>query len=130
MLKEHASNIREILKQKNEEYARDHGEDLFKATNKTAAGLAALEQPARDYAGYQAAIDNLYFLFREASGTRLGSKLPQSFVDVNDLRTAERHDVDHGKPGKVRGKRKKLGATFKRYFTTTRRSVFSQVSAA
>jgi len=41
-----------------------------------------------------------------------------TFVDVNDLRTELRHDVDHGKSGKVRAKRKKLGLTFHKYSGT------------
>jgi len=38
---------------------------------------------------------------------------------VNHLRTAERHDVDHGAPSKVRAKRKKLGSIFQKYSGNT-----------
>jgi hypothetical protein len=57
----------------------------------------------------------LYFLFYEGAGTRLDGKKPQSFVDVNALRTDLQHDVDHGKAPKVRVKRKRLGTIFRKY---------------
>jgi hypothetical protein len=60
-------------------------------------------------------MDDLYFLFREAVGSRLGSDCPESFSDVNTLRTDIRHDVDHGDAGKIRGKRAKIGRTFEKY---------------
>jgi hypothetical protein len=59
-------------------------------------------------------IDDLYFLFRESAGTRLGS-WPASFAHINDLRTDLRHDVDHGDEAKIRSKRRKAGMTFKLY---------------
>ena len=60
-------------------------------------------------------MDDLYFLFRESSGTRLGGNWPTSFADVNELRTDLRHDVDHGDAGKVRSKRRKIGKIFQKY---------------
>lgn len=66
-------------------------------------------------AGYKAFIDDLYFLFCESVGQRLGTQPPQSFADVKTLRTDLQHDVDHGDQGKVKAKRKKIGATFKKY---------------
>lgn len=106
--------VRNLVPTINESYSRTHGTDLFKATNKTASALAAIGKRAKDYTAYQKWIDNMYFIFRESLGTRL-STWPQSFADVNDLRTAEQHDVDHGKRSKVSTKRKKLGAIFKKY---------------
>ena len=41
--------------------------------------------------------------------------MPKSFADVNELRTDIRHDLDHGKPGKVRAKRRKIGKVFATY---------------
>ena len=64
---------------------------------------------------YKTLIDDLYFLFRESVGPRLESDWPVSFVDVNQLRTDLRYDVDHGKPGKARAKRRKLGGVFAKY---------------
>lgn len=99
----------------NSAYAASHGEDLFKATNKTTQALLNLGKPAADMTGYSAFIDDLYFVFRESIGQRLTSALPQSFIDVNTLRTDLQHDVDHGEQGKVRAKRKKIGTTFNQY---------------
>jgi hypothetical protein len=65
--------------------------------------------------GYQTLVDDLYFLFRESIGARLNGKLPKSFSDVNTLRTDIRHDVDHGKRGQVRKKRKAIGGVFEKY---------------
>jgi len=99
----------------NTAYAAKHGEDLFKATNKTSQALLRVGKPVADLAGYKALIDDLYFVFREGVGQRLDGRLPQSFVDVNTLRTDLQHDVDHGPSGKVAKQRKRIGATFAKY---------------
>jgi hypothetical protein len=99
----------------NTAHAATHGVDLFKATNKTAQALLSLRKPLKDLATYKGFIDQLYFLFRESVGQRLGDTIPESFKDVNTLRTDLQHDVDHGDLGKVKAKKKKIGATFKKY---------------
>ncbi len=88
---------------------------MFKATNKTAQAFLTLGKPIKTLAQYTALIDNLYFLFRESIGQRLEGRLPQSFSDVNLLRTELRHDVDHGDKPKIRKKRKKIGETFAKF---------------
>jgi hypothetical protein len=74
-----------------------------------------IRKPITTLQGYENLIDDVYFLFRESAGTRLGATLPTSFVHVNDLRTDLRHDVDHGDAGKVRAKKRKAGTTFALY---------------
>lgn len=111
--------IRNLIEQQNEKYARDKGEDLFKATNKTANALAKIGYCIRNYREYQDWIDRLYFVFRESVGTRLKNKWPTSFSDINLLRTAEQHDIDHGKKRKVKSKRLKIGQCFKKYSGVT-----------
>jgi hypothetical protein len=54
-------------------------------------------------------------MFKLFCGASLGGSPPSSFGDVNALRTDLRHDLDHGKPGKVRSKRRKSGAIFFKY---------------
>lgn len=98
----------------NSAYSAVHGKDLFKATNKTATAQAILRDPVNNLAQYQTLVDNLYFLFWEGPGDRLGDAVPQSFIDVNTLRTDLQHDVDHGKPTNVKAKKKKIGATFQK----------------
>jgi hypothetical protein len=107
--------IAALVNQINSRHAAGKGEDLFKATNKTAQSLLRIRKPARDLSGYEALIDDLYFLFRESVGTRLGGTWPTSFVHIKDLRTDLRHDVDHGDEAKIRSKRRKAGTTFKLY---------------
>lgn len=114
-VKELAENIGAHIGRLNSAYAGSHGGDLFKATNKTTQALLNLGKPAADLIGYSVFIDDLYFLFWESIGQRLGSSRPQSFIDVNTLRTDLQHDVDHGEEGKVRTKRKKIGTTFNQY---------------
>lgn len=99
----------------NSSYSAIHGKDLFKATNKTATAQAQLKEPIADYDQYKSLIDNLYFLFWEGPGERLGDTPPLSFVDVNTLRTDLQHDVDHGKASNVKAKKKKIGTTFQKY---------------
>jgi hypothetical protein len=108
-----AREIQRLIHSINEVYATTHGEDLFKATNKTVPALATLDRSITSVDNYRAWIDDLYFLFWESTGTRLDGAVPTSFADVNSLRTSTQHDVDHGK--KVTAKRKKLGSDFAKY---------------
>lgn len=113
-----AESIRELIAQANEIHAANHGEDLFKATSKTARAQARLGKAIRNATDYQRLIDDLYFLCRESVGSRLSS-WPSAFADVNTLRTELRHDVDHGDAGKTRAKRRKAGKVFKKYSGAT-----------
>jgi hypothetical protein len=113
-VRELAEGVAAHITRINAGYAATHGEDLFKATNKTAQALLAIGRPVSDLKGYSSLMGDLYFLFREAIGQRLQA-LPESFVDVNTLRTDLQHDVDHGEKGKIRAKRKKIGDTFQKY---------------
>ncbi|MDQ3667811.1 MAG: DUF262 domain-containing protein [Acidobacteriota bacterium] len=108
-------SITQLIDQLNKKYAANAGEDLFKATNKTAQALLRIRKPVKKLDEYEALIDDLYFLFRESVGSRLGNTWPDSFSDVNDLRTDLRHDVDHGDGGKVRSKRRKIAKAFAKY---------------
>ncbi len=111
--------IRKLVALRNEEYAMQKGKDLFKATNKTAQALAGIGSCVSDYNEYSSWIDTLYHLFRESAGTRLQGNWPRSFADVNILRTAERHDVDHGRKTTVKSKRIRFGNCFKKYAGVT-----------
>ena len=108
-------SIVQLINQINGKHAAKAGDDLFKATNKTTQALLRIRKPLKDLDGYEAFIDDLYFLFRESAGTRLEGMWPLSFGHIKDLRTDLRHDVDHGDAAKVRSKRRKAGATFKLY---------------
>ena len=108
-------SISSLIDQVNKKYAASNGEDLFKATGKTAQAQIKLRKAITNLEDYKAFIDNLYFLFRESVGSRLQNGWPASFADVNDLRTDLRHDVDHGEAAKVRSKRRKFGKIFARY---------------
>jgi hypothetical protein len=108
-------SVRDLVHAVNKAYGAKHGEDLFKPTNNTARALARLGTPITDFGEYKVFMDDLYFLFRESVGQRLGTSWPDSFLDVNTLRTELRHDVDHGDAAKVRAKKKKAGGTFTKY---------------
>ena len=111
-------SIAELVRQLNGTHAAKKGEDLFKPTNKTAQAFLNVRKPIKDIQSYGTLIDDLYFLFRESVGTRLGENWPASFMDINSLRTDLRHDVDHGDAAKVRAKRRKAGTTFTTYAGT------------
>ena len=108
-------SIAQLIDHLNTKHAANRGEDLFKATNKTAQALVRIRKTAKSLEEYKVLMDDLYFLFRESVGSRLGDNWPASFADVNILRTDLRHDVDHGDAGKVRSKRLKIGKTFEKY---------------
>jgi hypothetical protein len=114
-IKELGDSIATLIHTINTAYAAENGEDLFKATNKTTYAITTIGKSISDYTGYQKLIDNLYFVFHEGVGTRLDVKRPDSFVDVNTLRTELQHDVDHGDKAKVKAKRAKAGVTFEKY---------------
>jgi len=99
----------------NSAYAGVNGCDLFKPTNKTTQALTRLGKPISNHSDYQRLVDDLYFLFHEGIGNRLGNSKPKSFAEVNDLRTELQHDLDHGKKSKVAAKRKKVSSTFAKY---------------
>jgi len=110
-----AAKIAELVASKNEQYSAANGEDLFKATNRTTRALRNIGQPINDYEGYKNLMDELYFLFHESVADRLEGRVPHSFRDINTLRTDLRHDLDHGKKGKVKSKKTKTGKTFSKY---------------
>jgi hypothetical protein len=110
-----ASDIARMISEINEQYSAQHGEDLFKPTNRTVQAQANIGSPLQGYDSYKNFIDDLYFLVKEGIGNRLGNNIPVSFDDVNILRTEIQHDVDHGTKSKTRAKKKKAGDTFRKY---------------
>ena len=99
----------------NEQYAAQHGKDLFKATNRTVQAQTNLSKTIADFDGYKSFIGDLYFLFWESVGSRLDGRMPPSFEDVKMLRTGLQHDVDHGRGTRVKAKKLKIGQVFKKY---------------
>jgi hypothetical protein len=114
-LKEAGERVGKLISAINEAYSAKHGEDLFKPTNRTVTALTQLGKRIGSIADYQRLVDDAYFLFRESVGQRLDSAVPQSFNDVNQLRTDLQHDLDHGDKKKVAAKKKRIGATFRKY---------------
>jgi hypothetical protein len=114
-----AAAIQKLVASINERYSADKGEDLFKPTNKTVLSQLKLGRPVAGYEDYKALIENLYFLFHEGVGQRLAGKTPESFKDINTLRTGIQHDVEHGSTSKVRLKKKQIGETFGKYGGTS-----------
>lgn len=110
-----AKEIRTAISGLNKVYAAKHGADLFKATNKTAQAQSDIGHPIVSFEEYKTLVENLYFLLWEGPGSKLVGIQPQSFKDVNVLRTEEQHDVDHGKSGAVKKKKLEHSATFKKY---------------
>ena len=108
-------SIASLIEKVNERYSAQTGDDLFKPTNKTVGAVSRFRDAIYDFASYKAFIDDLYFVFHEGVGQRLTGKTPTSFLDVNLLRTALQHDVDHGKAKAIAAKKIKLADTFKKF---------------
>lgn len=108
-------SISGLIEKANTKYAAKHGADLFKATNKTVKALQNIQRVVKNYDDYKIFVGDLYFVFWESIGERLGTNVPGAFKDVNALRTDLEHDLDHGKQKKVTAKRKKISATFAKY---------------
>jgi hypothetical protein len=113
-IEELGQNVAQLIPQINSAYSARNGVDLFKITNQTATTLSNLHKPINGLVGYEKMIDGLYFLLHEGPGSRLQHK-PESFLDVNALRTEIRHDVDHGKESDVAKKRKRNAKAFAKY---------------
>ncbi|MEO7797078.1 MAG: DUF262 domain-containing protein [Opitutaceae bacterium] len=114
-----ASDIRTHYYRANKVYSARHGEDLFKVTNESTNALVALDSPATNKQKYGDLVDGLYFLIYEGSGAckRLGEPPPDFAMDIKFLRTALRHDVDHGDEKDIAKKMKRAGETFAKYST-------------
>ena len=108
------AEIATLIKAINEIYSAAAGNDLFKMSNKTVPALKTIGEETSSYDQYSNLVKCLYFLLWEGPGTKLEVK-PESFKDVNDLRTSLEHDVDHGNTGKVKAKQKKLANTFSKF---------------
>lgn len=114
-IKKDAASIAELVGSINQKYSAEKGENLFKPTNRTVISQLNLGDQIAGYDDYKGLIDNLYFLFHEGVGSRLGENRPQSFKDINSLRTGIQHDVEHGSPSDIKKKKTKIGETFKKY---------------
>lgn len=112
-----ATEIRSQIYRVNKAYSARHGEDLFKATNETSNAMNVLHVAVTGRREYGELIDALYFLVYEGSGAckRLGDPPPEFAMDVKFLRTALRHDVDHGDEKDVAKKMKRAGKAFAKY---------------
>lgn len=86
-------------------------------TTKSSQALTTIGTPCADIDSYDKLIDGTYFLVYKGSGacSRLPKPPPSFVMDVKFLRTAIRHDVDHGDPDDIRKKKKRAGETFERY---------------
>lgn len=110
-----ATTISDAVALLNSQYASKLGSDLFKPTNRTVQAQNSIGIPVKDFQGYKALVENLYFLFHEGPSDRLQDQPLPAFTDVNDLRTDLQHDLDHGKATKVKAKRRKVGGVFQKY---------------
>ncbi len=109
------NSIDELIARLNALLGAKIGKDLFKATSKTVSAQKQLQKAISSFDDYKDFVENVYFLFWEGPGERLVGITPQSFTDINELRTDLQHDVDHGKESKVVAKRKKMSAAFAKY---------------
>jgi len=107
--------VAELVFKVNQAHAAQTGEDLIKPTTKVMEALTSLGKPIASFEDYKNLADRLYFVFREGPGGRLNGAVLESFEDVNDLRTAVQHDLDHGKPAKAATRRRDVGSTFQKY---------------
>jgi hypothetical protein len=112
-----ALSARDLVYQLNRSYAAREGCDLFKMTNESAEAMATISHPVRDVSQYGCFIDGLYFLVYEGSGSckRLGDFPPDFAMDIKFLRSAVRHDPDHGSASEVTARRKRAGQVLEKY---------------
>ncbi len=116
-LSELAEGMKNMIFTVNKKYSGAHGEDLFKMTNESVAGLNKLGLSCKDSISFGNFVDALYFLVYEGSGSckRLPDPPPDFALDIKFLRTSIRHDVDHGDPSEVKKKLTRNAGVFKKY---------------
>ena len=116
-LGELAESVKEMVFTVNRKYQGINGEDLFKMTTESAAGLNKLGGVCKDGTSFGNFIDAIYFLIYEGSGSckRLPNPTPDFAIDIKFLRTSLRHDVDHGEPSEVKKKLVRNADVFKKY---------------
>ena len=112
-----AAGARDLIYEINRKYAAVHGEDLFKMTTESSQALTTIATPCTDQDQYGKFVDGLYFLIYEGSGacSRLPVPSPDFAMNVKFLRTAIRHDVDHGDLGEIKKKKMRAGETFEKF---------------
>jgi hypothetical protein len=108
---------KEVIYNINKKFSATNGEDLFKMTTESTAALSNLETPCADQTKYGEFVDSLYFLIYEGSGNckRLPEPVPDFAMNVKFLRTAIRHDVDHGNSKEFAKKKIRAGDIFEKY---------------
>jgi len=109
-----AQEVKELIYIINQTHAARHGDDLFKVTNKTLSSVSALNGEVKTPVEFKNFIENLYFIFWEGPGDRLGDR-PEVFEHIKAMRTAFEHDLDHGDPRKAIKKKKRIGDIFYSY---------------
>lgn len=116
-LGELTESVKETVFAANRRYQGTNGEDLFKMTTESVAGLNKIGTVCKDSGSFGEFVDALYFLIYEGSGSckRLPSPPPDFVMDVKFLRTSLRHDVDHGDSNEVRKKHIRNADVFKKY---------------
>jgi hypothetical protein len=112
-----ADAVRQLIHSVNDRHAALNGEDLFKMTNASAAALSTLATPVKTAEQYGNLIDALYKLIYEGSGAckRLPVPAPEFAMEIKHLRTALRHDVDHGDAPDAAKKRKRGAEVFSKF---------------
>ncbi|QRN82913.1 DUF262 domain-containing protein [Chloroflexota bacterium] len=112
-----AEDTKERIFKINKKYSGQNGEDLIKMTTKVSEGLTLLNQPCKSSTSFGNFIDSLYFIFYEGTGSckRLSSPPPDFVIDIKNIRTIIRHDIDHGKKTDTQKKNIKLADAFKKY---------------
>jgi hypothetical protein len=116
-LSELTDSVKEMIFGVNRNYSGVHGEDLFKMTTESVAGLNKLGVLCKDSVTFGSFIDSLYFLVYEGSGScvRLPKPPPDFAMDVKFLRTSIRHDVDHGESTEAKKKLTRNAVVVKKY---------------
>jgi hypothetical protein len=116
-LGEITESVKEAVFAANRKYQGTNGEDLFKMTTESVAGLNKLATISKDSNSFGDFVDALYFLIYEGSGSckRLPSPPPDFAMDVKFLRTSLRHDVDHGDSNEAKKKHIRNADVFKKY---------------
>jgi hypothetical protein len=96
-------------------YSARIGKDFFKPTTDLMESTRNVAIRIQNIDEFRKFIESLYKIFHEGPGGRLENNIPESFKDVNTIRTLLEHDLDHGKEGRVSKKRAETGSCVKKY---------------
>jgi len=135
LLREKQESIKKLVNKINDLYLQIDGEHLIKYTGRGVKNLDSLGQLSYNLDSINGFIKKVYQIFIEGPGSKVRRAIfkralhdaDNILVEINSIRTDEQHDVEHGKPNKIRKKKEAATKVYKKYTSKNDLSAFSEL---